>query len=114
MAKTIAFELVKVGDGVAAFQGGPDEAFLNPMGGPRPRGWALTPVDSVEHCAATTLLPVGTGDTTIETKVNFSHPQGILGGSTRSRGLYRKALAYFRPRVQSSTRKAACSRREPP
>jgi acyl-coenzyme A thioesterase PaaI-like protein len=71
---------VKVGDGVAAFQGGPDEAFLNPMGGPRPRGWALTPVDSVAHCAATTLLPVGTGDTTIETKVNFSHPQGILEG----------------------------------
>ena len=73
MAKTLAFELVEVGEGFAAFEGSPDEAFLNPMGAVH-GGWALTLVDSAAGCAAMTLLPVATDYTTIETKVNFSRP----------------------------------------
>ncbi len=73
MAKTLAFDLVEVGEGFAAFEGRPDETFLNPMGVVH-GGWALTLVDSAAGCAAMTLLPVGAGYTTIETKVNFSRP----------------------------------------
>ena len=32
MARTLAFELVEVGDGFAAFEAETDKAFLNPMG----------------------------------------------------------------------------------
>src|ERR1700722_9646795 len=73
MAKTLAFDLVEVGEGFAAFEGIPDETFLNPMGAVH-GGRAMTLVDSAAGCAAMTLLPVGTSYTTIETKVNFSRP----------------------------------------
>jgi len=45
MAKTLAFDLVEVGEGFAAFEGIPDETFLNPMGVVH-GGWAMTLVDS--------------------------------------------------------------------
>ena len=73
MAKALAFDLVEVGEGFAAFEGSPDESFLNPMGlvyG----GWSMTLIDSAAGCAAMTLLPAGTSYVTIETKVNFSRP----------------------------------------
>jgi uncharacterized protein (TIGR00369 family) len=73
MAKTLDFSLVGVGDGAAAFEGEPSEAFLNPMGAVH-GGWALTLVDSATGCAALSLLPPGAAFTTIETKVNFSRP----------------------------------------
>jgi uncharacterized protein (TIGR00369 family) len=73
MAKTLAFELVEVGDGSAVFEGEPGEAFLNPMGAVH-GGWALTLIDSAAGCAGMSLLPPGGVYTTIETKANFSRP----------------------------------------
>jgi len=73
MAKTLAFSLIEVGDGLAVFEGEPSEAVLNPMGVVH-GGWALTLIDSAAGCAAMTLLPAGGAYTTIETKVNFSRP----------------------------------------
>jgi uncharacterized protein (TIGR00369 family) len=73
MAKTLAFTLVEVGEGIAVFQGDPGEALLNPMGAVH-GGWALTLIDSATGCAAMTLLAAGIAYTTIETKVNFVRP----------------------------------------
>jgi uncharacterized protein (TIGR00369 family) len=82
MARTLSFELVEVGDGFAAFEGETSEALLNPMGAVH-GGWALTLIDSATGCACMTLLPAGAAYTTVETKVNFSHP--ILKDSGRVR-----------------------------
>lgn len=71
MARTLAFDLVEIGDGFAAFEGVPTDAVLNPMGSVH-GGWALTLVDSAAGCAGMTQLPAGVSYTTIETKVNFS------------------------------------------
>ena len=73
ISETLSFWLAEVGDGFAAFEGEPGPHLLNPMGGVH-GGWALTLIDSVTACAAHTLLPAGTGYTTIETKGNFSRP----------------------------------------
>lgn len=73
ISKTLSFRIVEVGDGFAAFEGEPNADLLNPMGGVH-GGWALTLIDSVAACAGHSLLPAGTGYTTIETKANFSRP----------------------------------------
>jgi uncharacterized protein (TIGR00369 family) len=114
MAKTLAFDLVEVGEGFAAFEGTPDEAFLNPMGVVH-GGWAMTLVDSAAGCAAMTLLPVGAGYTTIETKVNFRVPSS----QTQARcapnlASSRVALEYFQPKLELSMQPAVYSRMEPP
>ncbi len=83
MAKTLAFDLVEVGDGSAAFEGEPGEAFLNPMGAVH-GGWALTLVDSAAGCAGMSLLPPGALYTTVETKVNFARPITPSTGRVRA------------------------------
>ncbi len=83
MARTLDFTLVGVGDGSAAFEGEPGEAFLNPMGAVH-GGWALTLVDSAAGCAGMTLLPAGGLYTTIETKVNFARPITADTGRVRA------------------------------
>lgn len=69
----LGFWLVEVDDGFAAFEGEPTANLLNPMGTVH-GGWALTLIDSATGCAAATLLPAGSGYTTVETKGNFSRP----------------------------------------
>jgi uncharacterized protein (TIGR00369 family) len=75
IAATMTFWLTEVGDGFAAFEGEPGLHLLNPMGTVH-GGWALTLIDSAAGCAAgcaaQSVLPAGTGYTTIETKGNFS------------------------------------------
>jgi uncharacterized protein (TIGR00369 family) len=73
ISETLSFWLTEVGDGFAVFEGEPGRHLINPMGGVH-GGWALTLIDSVTACAAHTLLPAGTGYTTVETKGNFSRP----------------------------------------
>lgn len=73
ISETMSFWIVEVGDGFAAFEGEPGAHLLNPMGTVH-GGWALTLIDSVAACAGHSLLPAGTGYTTIETKGNFSRP----------------------------------------
>jgi uncharacterized protein (TIGR00369 family) len=83
MAKTLDFTLVEVGEGSAAFEAEPAEAFLNPMGAVH-GGWAMTLIDSAAGCAGMSLLPPGGLYTTIETKVNFSRPIGKDTGKVRA------------------------------
>ncbi len=73
ISQTMAFWIVEVGDGCAAFEGEPGPQLLNPMGTVH-GGWALTLIDSVAGCAGLSLLPAGVGYTTVETKGNFSRP----------------------------------------
>lgn len=73
IAQTLGFLLVEADAGRAVFEGRPGDNLLNPMGTVH-GGWALTLVDSATACAAQTLLPPGQGQTTIETKANFTRP----------------------------------------
>jgi uncharacterized protein (TIGR00369 family) len=85
IARTLSFRIVEVGEGFAAFEGEPGEHLLNPMGIVH-GGWALTLLDSVTGCAGQSLLPAGTGYTTIETKGNFSRPLTRDAGRIRAEG----------------------------
>jgi len=85
IARPLSFRLVEVGEGFAAFEGQTGEHLLNPMGIVH-GGWALTLLDSAAGCAGHSLLPPGTGYTTIETKGNFSRPLGRNAGRIRAEG----------------------------
>jgi len=100
MAKTLDFFLVEVGDGRAAFEGEPGEAFLNPMGSVH-GGWALTLVDSATGCAGMSLLPPGVAYTTIETKVNFSRPISKDAGRVRTEAWVVSRAGAFFPRKRA-------------
>jgi uncharacterized protein (TIGR00369 family) len=73
ISRGLTFWLTEIGDGHAVFEGEPGPHLLNPMGAVH-GGWALTLIDSVTGCAGLSLLPPGSGFTTIETKANFSRP----------------------------------------
>ncbi|QCI69049.1 PaaI family thioesterase [Phreatobacter stygius] len=83
ISETLSFWLIEVGDGFAAFEGEPGAHLLNPMGGVH-GGWALTLIDSVAACAGHSLLPAGSGYTTIETKGNLSRPISQATGRVRA------------------------------
>src|SRR5215470_17833259 len=85
ISETLSFWLVEVGDGFAAFEGEPGAHLLNPMGGVH-GGWALTLIDSATGCAANSVLPAGTGYTTVETKGNFSRAIKADTGRVRAEG----------------------------
>jgi len=85
ISQAMSFWIVEAGEGFAAFEGAPGPHLLNPAGGVH-GGWALTLIDSVTGCAAHTLLPAGTGYTTIETKGNFSRPITKDAGRVRAEG----------------------------
>lgn len=83
ISQTMAFWIVEVGDGFAAFEGEPGPQLLNPMGTVH-GGWALTLIDSVAGCAGLSTLPAGVGYTTVETKGNFSRPITQNAGRVRA------------------------------
>ena len=85
ISKALDFWIVEVGEGFAAFEGDAGPHLLNPAGGVH-GGWALTMIDSATGCAAHTLLPAGTGYTTIETKGNFVRPITKDSGRIRCEG----------------------------
>lgn len=85
ISQAMTFWIVEVGDGFAAFEGEPGPHLLNPMGTVH-GGWALTLIDSATACAAHSLLPAGTGYTTVETKANFSRPITRNAGRVRVEG----------------------------
>jgi uncharacterized protein (TIGR00369 family) len=86
IAATMTFWLTEVGEGFAAFEGEPGSHLLNPMGSVH-GGWALTLIDSAAGCAALSVLPAGSGYTTVETKGNFSrairHDSGRVRAEAR-------------------------------
>lgn len=83
IAETLGFELVEAREGFAAFEGDTSARLLNPAGVVH-GGFALTLLDSVTACAAQTLLPAGSGYTTVETKVNFVRPIRADAGRVRA------------------------------
>ena len=85
MAGWLRFGLVEVAEGRAVFEGEPDGRFLNPMGMVH-GGWALTLIDSATGCALHSLLPAGTGYTTVETKANMTRAIRPDDGKVRCEG----------------------------
>lgn len=85
IAETLSFWLTEIGDGFAVFEGVPSARLRNPMGAVH-GGWALTLIDSATGCAGLSLLPPGSGFTTIETKANFSRPITSDTGPVRVEG----------------------------
>lgn len=73
ISEIFSFWLVEVGEGSAVFEGEPNSTLLNPMGTVH-GGWSMTLIDSVCGCAGYSLLPAGSGYTTVETKCNFTKP----------------------------------------
>jgi uncharacterized protein (TIGR00369 family) len=100
ISETLDFWLVEVGDGFAAFEGEPGRHLLNPMGTVH-GGWALTLIDSVAGSAGHSLLPAGTGYTTIETKGNFARPITKDTGRVRAEA---RAVAQGRQIISSEAR----------
>jgi uncharacterized protein (TIGR00369 family) len=81
----MTFWIVEVGDGFAAFEGEPGPHLLNAMGTVH-GGWVLTLIDSATGCAGLTVLPAGSGYTTIETKGNLTRPITARTGRVRAEG----------------------------
>lgn len=85
IAKTLDFQLMEVGEGMAIFQGNPGAAHLNPMGGIH-GGWYATLLDSALGCAVHTLMPAGRGYTTAELSVNLVRAIGAKAPRVRAEG----------------------------
>ncbi len=100
IARTPSFWLIEVGEGFAGFEGQPGEELLNPMGTVH-GGWALTLIDSAAGCAAQSLLPPGSGYTTIKTKGNFSRPITKETGRVRAEA---RAVAQGRQIISTEAR----------
>jgi len=100
ISRAMSFWITEIGDGFAAFEGDPGPHLLNPMGSVH-GGWALTLIDSAGGCAAQSLLPAGSGYTTVETKANFARP--ITGDTGRVRAEAR-VVAQGRQIVSSEAR----------
>jgi uncharacterized protein (TIGR00369 family) len=70
IGKLLGFALTEVGEGMTVFECTPGEQHYNPIGVVH-GGLACTLLDSAMACAIQTLLPAGTGYTTLELKVNL-------------------------------------------
>ena len=70
IAELFGAQLASVGDGEATFRATPDESAYNPIGMVH-GGWLCMLMDSAAGCAVHTLLPAGTGYSSIEIKVSF-------------------------------------------
>ena len=73
IAKTLDFQLTEAMEGTAVFEIDCSEFHYNPLGAVH-GGVIATLLDSAMSCAIHTLLPAGTGYTTVEMKVNFVRP----------------------------------------
>jgi uncharacterized protein (TIGR00369 family) len=76
------FGLEELGEGFAVFTVEPAEYHYNPIGVVH-GGLAATLLDSAMGCAVHSVLPAGTGYTTLEIKVNFIRP--LTAGTGRVR-----------------------------
>jgi uncharacterized protein (TIGR00369 family) len=85
MAELIDTRLTSVGEGVAVFECTPDESAYNPIGLVH-GGLLCTLLDSAAGCAVHTLLPAGTGYSSIEIKVSFLAPVRADGGTLEVEG----------------------------
>jgi uncharacterized protein (TIGR00369 family) len=73
IAATLDFRLAEVREGQAVFVGTPSEFHYNPIGMVH-GGLIATLLDSAMGCAIQSMLPAGTGYTTLELHTNFVRP----------------------------------------
>lgn len=85
ISELIGFEPVEVEEGRVVFEYVPGERHYNPIGAVH-GGLACTLLDSAMGCALHTVLPVGTGYTTLELKTNFLRPIANDTGTLRCEG----------------------------
>jgi uncharacterized protein (TIGR00369 family) len=85
MGRTLGIEPVRVEAGRAVFAVVPDEYHYNPLGLVH-GGLAATLCDTALGCAVHSMLPAGTGYTTLELKVNFVRPITARTGRLESEG----------------------------
>ena len=83
---TLDFKLISIQPGRAEFTFQPQEFHYNPLGSVH--GGVITAVlDSAMGCTLHSVLPLGTGYTTIEIKVNFLKSISIKTGLMRATGV---------------------------
>jgi uncharacterized protein (TIGR00369 family) len=85
ITRLLPFRLVEIDDGRAVFEAEPDLSLYNLIGTVH-GGFAMTMLDSALACAIHSLLPRGSGYTTLETKVNFLRPILADTGKVRAEG----------------------------
>ena len=85
ICETLGIALVEVAEGFVAFEGTPTAAHHNPMGTVH-GGYAATLLDSACGCAAHSMLPAGTGYTTLELKVMYHRAMTERTGRVRAEG----------------------------
>lgn len=85
ISQLMNFRLIEVEAGRAVFGGEPGEYHYNPIGAVH-GGLAATLLDSALGCAIHSMLPAGTGYTTVELHVNFVRPITVSTGFMRCEG----------------------------
>lgn len=85
MGQTLDFSLIEVGDGLAVFEGSPDERTCNPMGTVH-GGYAATLLDSACGIATHSKLAPGQSYTTLELKVAYHRAISANAGRIRAVG----------------------------
>jgi len=85
MGRTLDFKLIEVADGLAVFEGNPDERTYNPMGVVH-GGYAAALLDSACGIATHSKLAPGQGYTTLELKVAYHRTITANTGRVRATG----------------------------
>ena len=85
IGRTLDFNLVEVGDGLAIFEGNPDERTYNPMGTVH-GGYAATLLDSACGIATHSKLAAGQVYTTLELKIAYHRAITASTGQVRAVG----------------------------
>jgi uncharacterized protein (TIGR00369 family) len=85
IAELIGMQITEVDEGCVVFAAEPAEYHYNPLGTVH-GGVTATLLDSALGCAIQSLLPSGTGYTTLELKVNYLRPITSKTGTVYSEG----------------------------
>jgi uncharacterized protein (TIGR00369 family) len=85
IAALIGMTMLEVSEGRVVFSAEPAEYHYNPLGTAH-GGIAATLLDSAMGCAVQSLLPAGTGYTTLEIKVNYLRPITSATGTVMCEG----------------------------
>jgi uncharacterized protein (TIGR00369 family) len=85
IAALMGFTLAEVAPGLAVFECTPGEQHYNPIGVVH-GGLAMTLLDSAMGCCVQTMMPAGSGYTTLEAKTNLVRPITASTGKLRAIG----------------------------
>lgn len=85
MQALMNMRLLEVEDGLVVFSAAPEEKHYNPRGTVH-GAFTAAILDSAMGLAVFTKLPAGTGQTTLELKLNFIRPMSALTGEVRGEG----------------------------